>query len=309
MKSYYRIMLGKKSIYAEEAHKWNYIWADWFPNIDLTGKFPDNRRDFNKEFIPLYIKEYPGSSKVGAGLWCGFLRTICKWILKWDIILSPNWSGAYLVWEVVDDYSYHKGENLCHRRIVNRYPKTIERSDMSQALQNSTWAIWTVSNITKYAEEIELLISNNRPATIISTDENVEDPSTFALEKHLEDFLVANWSSTELWKKYNIFEVDWELVWQQYPSDTWPIDILAISKDKKEILVIELKKWRVSDVVVWQIQRYMWYVQEELAEPGQKVMGIIIWLDDDIRIRRALKVTNNIEFYRYQISFKLTKEM
>ena len=34
----------------------------------------------------------------------------------------------------------------------------------------------------------------------------------------------------------------------------------------------------------------------------------IIALEDDIRIRRALKVTQGIDFYRYQVSFKLTKE-
>lgn len=71
--------------------------------------------------------------------------------------------------------------------------------------------------------------------------------------------------------------------------------------------MVELKKGRVSDNVVGQIQRYMGYVKEELAEENQQVKGIIIALDDDIRIKRALAVTNNIEFYRYQVSFKLFK--
>lgn len=92
---------------------------------------------------------------------------------------------------------------------------------------------------------------------------------------------------------------------QQYPSDTGPIDILAISKDKKELLVVELKKGRASDAVVGQIQRYMGYVLEELAEADQSVKGVIIALEDDIRLKRALKVASNIEFYRYQVSFKL----
>lgn len=144
----------------------------------------------------------------------------------------------------------------------------IERSQMSQALQNSTGSIGTVSNITQYAEEIENLIAGDHPLTIIATDESIEDPSTFALEMYLEDFLVQNWEHTELGKKYNIFEEEGELVGQQYPSDTGPIDILAISKNKKELLVVELKKGRASDVVIGQIQRYMGYVKEELAEKG-----------------------------------------
>jgi restriction system protein len=82
---------------------------------------------------------------------------------------------------------------------------------------------------------------------------------------------------------------------------------LAISKDKNELLVIELKKGRVSDIVVGQTQRYMGYVQGELAEPNQKVKGLIIGLDEDLRLKRALAVTQNIEFYRYQVTFKLLK--
>ena len=212
-----------------------------------------------------------------------------------------------MVGEILDDYSYHPNEVLQHRRTVRWYPKNVERSDMSEALQNSTGSIGTVSNVTKHSAEIESLIAGNRPTTIISTDETIEDPSVFALEKHLEDFLVKNWHQTELGKNYLIFEEEGELVGQQYLTDTGNIDILAISKDKKELLVIELKKGRISDNVVGQIQRYMGYVQEELAEKDQAVKGIIIALDDDLRIRRALSVTKNIEFYRYQVSFKLFK--
>ena len=70
---------------------------------------------------------------------------------------------------------------------------------------------------------------------------------------------------------------------------------------------MELKRGRVSDVVVGQIQRYMGYVQEELAEANQIVKGVIIGSDNDLRIKRALVVTKNIEFFKYQISFKLVK--
>jgi restriction system protein len=129
----------------------------------------------------------------------------------------------------------------------------------------------------------------------------------FALEKHLEDFLVQNWKQTELGKNYDIYEEDGELVGQQYPSDTGTTDILAISKDKKHLLVVELKKGRASDVVVGQILRYMGYAQEELAEENQTVKGVIIAMEDDQRIRRALSITHSIEFYRYQVSFKLMK--
>ena len=101
--------------------------------------------------------------------------------------------------------------------------------------------------------------------------------------------------------------MDEVLVGQQYPCDTGYIDILAISKDKKELLVVELKRGRASDSVVGQIQRYMGYVKDELAEENQTVKGIIIAQEDDTRIKRALSVTKNIEFFKYQVNFKLFK--
>lgn len=308
MKSYYRIMLGKKSIYAQKAHEGNFIGADFDLDIDLTNRLPDNWREFNKQFIPRYLEKHPDKTKVAAGLACGFLYTIARGILIGDIILSPDGKGSYYVGEVTTDYLYKKGEILPHRRNVRWFSRLIDRSRMSEALQNSTGSIGTVSNITRYAGEIEQLIAGDRPPDIISTDETIEDPSVFALEKHLEDFLVQNWPHTELGKKYDIFEEDGELVGQQYPSDTGPIDILAISHDKKELLVVELKKGRVSDVVIGQIQSYMGYVQEALAEKGQKVRGIIIALEDDLRLKRALSVAQNIDFYSYKVSFKLVKK-
>ncbi|GAB6097960.1 hypothetical protein JCM14469_42140 [Desulfatiferula olefinivorans] len=306
-RNYYRIMLGRKSAYAKECFDGSFIGGDWGMDFDLNGKLPENWRDFNKEFIPVYLELNPEKSKVAAGLACGMLHTICKGICIGDIVISPNGSGAYYVGEVAEDYTYVPGGILPHRRNVKWYPKTIDRSEMSQGLQNSAGSIATVSNIAKHAAEIEGLLAGNAPPQLIATDELVEDPTVFALEKHLEDFLVRNWAQTELGKNYDIVEDDGEIVGQQYPSDTGPIDILAISKDKKEYLVVELKKGRASDAVVGQVQRYMGFVLEDLSEADQSVRGVIIALEDDLRLRRALKVTNNIDFYKYQVSFKLFK--
>jgi len=85
------------------------------------------------------------------------------------------------------------------------------------------------------------------------------------------------------------------------------MDVLAIKKDKSELLVVELKKGRASDAVIGQVMRYMGYVAQELAEPNQSVRGVIIAQEDDQRIRRALAVAPNISFMRYQVSFKLLK--
>lgn len=307
MKSFYRVMLGEGSKYADECFNGNFIGAHFGIQEDLSPHLYDNWRDFNQHFIPVWMNGHPGKSKIAAGLACGALWTVSKGIQKGDIVLCPNGAGAYFVGEVTDNYSCHPDEILPHRRTVRWYNLTIDRASLSDALRKSAGSIGTVSNVSGYAQEIEGLISGTQKPFIVATDETIEDAAVFGLEKHLEEFLIQNWKVTELGQNYNVYEEDGQLVGQQYPSDTGPIDILAISKDRKELLIVELKKGRASDSVVGQIQRYMGYVQEELAESDQKVKGIIIALEDDLRIRRALVVAPNIEFYRYQVSFKLFK--
>jgi len=137
---------------------------------------------------------------------------------------------------------------------------------------------------------------------VITAESNT---TQFAMEKYLQAFLIENWANTDLGREFDIFSENDEQVGRQFRTDTGPMDILAISKDKKKFLVVELKKGRASDRVVGQVQRYMGFIMNVLAEPGQEVHGAIIALEDDLRIRRALQAAPNIEFYRYIIDFKL----
>jgi len=300
-------MLGRKSVYAEQCFTEHFIGVDFGISQDLKNDLSDDWRAFNKKFIPIYMASHPEKTKIGAGLSCGFAWTVSKGINMGDIVLCPDGEGNYRVGEVSGDYVYVPDGILRHRRSVHWLNISIARSEVTDQLRKSAGSIGTVSNITSYGPEIEKLIGGAPTPKIISTDETIEDPSAFAMEKHLEDFLVQNWGQTELGKVYDIYEEEGERVGQQYPTDTGPLDILAVSKDKKTLLVVELKKGRTSDVVVGQTLRYMGFVQEELAEENQKVKGLIIALEDDQKIRRALAVSPNIEFYRYQISFKLVK--
>jgi restriction system protein len=306
-RSYYRIMLGSKSVYAKQCHEESWFGGGWGIAQDLTNELPENWRDFNAKFRTVYLEANLGKSKVTAGLACGMLHTICKGIKQGDIVLCPDGQGSYWAGTVSSDYFYFCGHPLPHRRSVDWLPVSIARSEMSQALRNSCGSIGAVSNIDKHAAEIEGFLAGTTKPALIDTDELVEDPTVFALERHLEDFLVQNWAGTELGKSYKIFEEEGELVGQQYPTDTGPLDILALSNDGKELLVVELKKGRASDAVLGQIQRYMGFVMDELAEPNQTVRGCIIALEDDLRLRRALRATTNIDFFRYKVSFTLVK--
>lgn len=308
MKSYYRVMLGRKSVHAAECFAGGFIGADYGIERDLSGQLPDEWREFNKAFIPVYLAGHPDKTRIGAGLACGALWTISKGIAKGDVVLCPDGAGSYRVGEVVGDYQYAPGEALPHRRAVRWLDIAIARSAMSEALQNSTGSIGTVSNVSAYAAEIERFLGEApAPVTVIATDPVIEDPLAFAMEKHLEDFLVRNWSQTELSRDFAIYAEDGEPVGQQYATDAGPIDILAVSHDRKRLLVVELKRGRASDVVVGQTLRYMGYVKEQIAEQEQTVEGAIIALDDDRKLRWALAAVPAVSFYRYQIDFKLTR--
>ena len=122
----------------------------------------------------------------------------------------------------------------------------------------------------------------------------------FPLEKHLEEFLVTNWERLPFGK-------DYKMKGRQYKTDTGIIDILAISKDEKTFAVIELKRGTPGYEVVGQILSYMGYVKKALADEGQDVKGIIIAYDDDQNIKSALSMVQKVDFYKYQLDFKLDK--
>jgi restriction system protein len=305
MTRYYKCALGPGGSFFAQASAESWVGTGWLDSIDLTGKFPDNWRDFNKEFIPVAMEKFGMGSKVSAGLACGQTWTLGFGLSKNDLIVSPNGQGQYQIGRITGDYFYEEGTPLAHRRPVDWVSGLIDKSALSDGLRRSLATQGTVTRLEDHGPEIEALLGlGGRPEVVLGSPD-LENPSSFALEKHLEEFLVANWSKTDLGKKFDIYEENGVLIGQQYGTDTGNLDILAISKDKTELLVIELKRGRVSDVVVGQIQRYMGFVQDELCEPHQSVRGLIIGLDDDLRLRRALSVTQGIEFMKYELDFRL----
>jgi len=304
---FYKVMLGKGSSAADECRRDSFIGADYDVDEDLTNQLPDNWRKFNEKWL---LKLLPlKKTKISAGAAAGQLWTVSKGILIGDIVLCPTGvPGEIVVGEVIGDYHFVKDGTLPHRRSVKWMSQTLQREQMSELLRGGLGYGSTVCTLDKYANEI-LNLTGGIPvkSPIISTDPDIDDPIGFVMEEHLESFLVKNWNKTDLGKKYDIHTEDGITVGRQYQTDTGPIDILAVSKDGKELLIIELKRGRASDKVVGQVQRYMGFATEFLAEENQSVRGAIIALEDDLKIRRALLVAPNIDFYRYSIDFKLEK--
>lgn len=236
----------------------------------------------------------------------GNLWAASEGIANGDLVLAPKPDRTYQYGVVTGGYEYHPGTDLPHRRPVD-WRGSISRDDMSPTLASSASSLMTVFQLTAHTAELATLTQLTDPAQplveAISTE--VQEQLAFQMEKQLEEFLVHNWASTSLGREFDSYTEDGQPVGQQYPSDTGPMDILAISKDRSRLLVVELKRGRASDAVVGQIQRYMGYVQDALLESGQSVEGVIIAQEDDLRIRRALSMTRNIRFMKYRVEFHL----
>lgn len=135
--------------------------------------------------------------------------------------------------------------------------------------------------------------------------EVVEDPSAFALEKYLEDFIVSNFD-TIFKGELKIYEDPEGNEGQQYQTDEiGTIDILATEPRTNSFVVIELKKGRSSDQVVGQTLRYMGWVRKNLCSNGQAVKGLIICRDPDPNLVYALEMTEDTSVRYYSVSFKL----
>ena len=306
MSQYFRIILGRRNKYADECIEGEFIGIDFDIEEDLEN-FPLDREAFMDKFRSIYEEVHPEAGTGVVTQNCRLLWTFRKGLNAGDIILCRRSDGkSYAVGEISSDYYYQPNGNLPHQRKVKLHNRIIDRAEMSISLQNAAGAIQTFCNLDRFSDEIENLIGG-RTSPVLSADDSIEDPYAFALEEHLEAFLVKNWANTELGKEYDIYIEDGETAGQQYQTDTGSIDILAIRKNKKEYLVVELKKGRASDRVLGQVLRYMGYVQEEMAKNGEVVKGVIVALDDDQKIKRALSVANNIEFYQYRVDFKLSK--
>ena len=70
MKNYHQVRMGRGGVYAHECLTNNFIGVDYDIRQNLTDSLTDNWRDFNKEFIPIYLATHPDKSKVAAGLAC-----------------------------------------------------------------------------------------------------------------------------------------------------------------------------------------------------------------------------------------------
>jgi RecB family endonuclease NucS len=136
------------------------------------------------------------------------------------------------------------------------------------------------------------------------------------LEKHLEEYIVQHFD--ELFPGWKIYDEESpglkiprgardKPAGVQYKAGRGQfIDILCIDPNE-ELVVIELKRDRAPDHVVTQTDRYLTWVEQNLAEPGQRVRGLIIAKSPEERLVLALKKRPNIGLWTYNLQLQFDR--
>jgi restriction system protein len=308
MTRYFRVSLGEQGKDSALALREGWIGTGWMADIDLTNALPETHAMFRKKFNPVILHSGEVKTPIAAGLACGMTFTVAAYMKQGDIVLSGKPNGDYQVGKVTGPYYYAKGQPQPHRRPVEWFGHTIKKSHFSPELRKSL-SIGTVQAWVDYKDlekqaafeaELSRLAKGDFPDN--STQNYFDEEIRFHAEMELEDFLEKHWSKTSFAKDYDFVTRQMQL------DDAGRLDILARSKDGSEYLIIELKLGRASDRVVGQLQSYMGYfLTSGYCANGETVRGVIIGASEDPKIRHALKVTNNIEFYVYEMQFNLKK--
>ena len=127
--------------------------------------------------------------------------------------------------------------------------------------------------------------------------------SEFLLEQDLQRYLAENLECIEPGLK--LFE-DEGIRGIEFEAGGRRIDILAVDKSGA-FVVLELKVSKGYDRVVGQLLRYTNWIRQNLADPGQRVRGIIICRTMSEDLRLACAGIRDVELYEYKLSVAVSK--
>lgn len=186
--------------------------------------------------------------------------------------------------------------------IGSKYAKINEvLKELSRELNIDLWSLdslwWAAKSET---------IEPADPTDLSAYDSNYYSSLEFKLERHLQEFLADNWEKVSLNQHWSLYsENDDDDAGVEYPCDVGSIDILARHKNGKDWLVIELKRNQAIDDTLGQVLRYMGWVKAELANPDEKVQGMIIARKASKKLHYALNAINDVDLQLYEVDFRL----
>lgn len=149
------------------------------------------------------------------------------------------------------------------------------------------------------------------PITVSSTGKEEDDDEggsdehdgdgRFAYESDLRDFLARNLPLIE--PGLHLYE-DEGITGVEFPVGGRFADILAVDSSG-QLVVIELKVSRGYDRVIGQLLRYMGWIREHQAEPGQSVRGMIIAREISQDLQLACSSIPDVDLYEYELAVNL----
>lgn len=125
----------------------------------------------------------------------------------------------------------------------------------------------------------------------------------FAYENDLKNFLAKNLHIIR--PSLTVYQ-DGDINGVEFPVDSRRVDILAL-ENTIDFIVIELKVSKGYDKAMGQLLGYMGWIRKNLAEPRQKVKGMIIARTISNDLRLAASTVQNVELYEYELSISLKR--
>ncbi len=94
----------------------------------------------------------------------------------------------------------------------------------------------------------------------------------------------------------------------RYRTPAGEIDLLCTDEDNN-LVVIELKRNRAPDTTVTQLDRYLAWVERNIAKPGQGVRGIIIARKHGDHVVHSASRKADIELWTYDLTLTLLPKL
>lgn len=237
---------------------------------------------------------------------------------------KPVWQ---LMWDMVEEMELQPGQTISRQEVVDwfqsNYSRIKESTISAHLLRLSTNARSRLHYNAKPRQDdlffqvdgshFRLYDEARDPAPIWKEEDIVKDepdegpeepdePTTFAYERDLQNFLAKNLTLIE--PGLRLYEED-EVTGVEFPAGGRFIDILACDEGGNYV-VVELKVSRGYDRVVGQLLRYMAWIETRQAEPGQKVRGIIIAREISEDLALACSCLDDVQLFEYSLSVSLT---